>query len=142
MATEIKNENEVIIDGQYIGRLKGMKLELDLKSGSLKNDIKSLRKAARQAIAPELMRRANKIIKSDVLRLEDDHKIYWSEYPIAYLTPGQNYLNPKLELIVDEAIDQDSKEKLKTNLESKLSSLIRTEPVSYTHLTLPTKRIV
>ncbi len=127
LGTEIKNENEVIIDGQYIGRLKGMKLELDLKSGSLKNDIKSLRKAARQAIAPELMRRANKIIKSDVLRLEDDHKIYWSEYPIAYLTPGQNYLNPKLELIVDEAIDQDSKEKLKTNLESKLSSLIRTE---------------
>ena len=29
-ATEIKNENEVIIDNQYIGQLKGLKLELDL----------------------------------------------------------------------------------------------------------------
>ena len=31
-----------------------MKLDLDLKSGSLKTDIKSLKKAARKAIAPEL----------------------------------------------------------------------------------------
>ena len=31
LSTEIKNENEVVIDGQYIGKLKGMKLELDLK---------------------------------------------------------------------------------------------------------------
>ena len=47
LATEIKNENKVIIDGQYMGRLNGMKLDLDLKSGSLKTDIKSLKKAAR-----------------------------------------------------------------------------------------------
>ena len=64
LGTEIKNENEVIIDGQYIGRLKGMKLDLDIKFGSLKTDIKSLKKAARQAIEPELIRRASKIIKN------------------------------------------------------------------------------
>ena len=40
-----------------------MKLNLDLKSGSLKTDIKSLKKAARQAIAPELGRRVKKIVK-------------------------------------------------------------------------------
>ena len=39
LSTEIKNQNEVIIDGQYIGRLRGMKLDLDLKSGSLKTDM-------------------------------------------------------------------------------------------------------
>jgi len=33
LGTEIKNENDVIIDGQYMGKLKGMKLDLDLKSG-------------------------------------------------------------------------------------------------------------
>ena len=113
LGTEIKNENEVIIDGQYIGRLRGMKLDLDLKSGSLKTDIKSLKKAARQAIEPELMRRTNKIIKSEDFKLEDDHKIYWMDNPIAYISPGKNYLNPKLELLVDEAIDLESKEKLR-----------------------------
>ena len=120
LATEIKNENEVIIDGQYVGRLNGMKLDLDLKLGSLKTDIKSLKKAARQAIAPELTRRVNKIIKSEVFKLNDDHKIYWMDNPIAYISRGKNYLNPKLELLVDEAIDFESKEKLKANLEKRL----------------------
>ena len=127
LGTEIKNENDVIIDGQYMGQLKGLKLNLDLKSGSLKTDIKSLKKAARQAIAPELMRRANKIIKSEEFRLDEDHKIYWMDNPIAYIIKGKNYLNPKLELIVDEAIDLESRKKLKINLEKKLYALISTE---------------
>jgi len=127
LGTEIKNENEVIIDGQYMGRLKGMRLDLDLKSGSLKTDIKSLKKAARQAIAPELMRRANKIIQSEIFELDDNYKICWMGNPIAYISPGKDYLNPKLELMVDEAIDLESKEKLKINLEKKLYTLISSE---------------
>ena len=127
LGTEIKNENEVIIDNQYMGQLKGLKLELDLKSGSLKTDIKSLKKAARQAISPELIRRVGKIVESEVLSFNDDYKICWKDHPIAYLTPGKNYLNPKLELLVDDAIDQESKEKLKNNLEGKLQKLITNE---------------
>ncbi len=127
LVTEIKNENDVIIDGQYIGQLQGLKLDLDLKSGSLKTDIKSLKKAARQAIAPELMRRVNKIVSSDEFKLDEDHKIYWMDKPIAYVIPGKNYLNPKLELLIDEAIDPESKEKLTKNLEKKLQNLITTE---------------
>ena len=127
LGTEIKNENEVIIDGQYIGQLKGMKLDLDLKSGSLKTDIKSLKKAARQAIVPELMRRVSKIIKIGTFEISDNHKIYWMNNPIAYIIPGKNYLSPKLELIVDEAIDSDSRKKLKIHLEEKLLNIINTE---------------
>ena len=127
LGTEIKNENEVVIDGMYIGLLKGMRLNLDLKSGSLKTDIKSLRKAARQAIVPELMRRTAKIIENESFEISDDHKIYWMDNPIAYLVPGKNYLNPKLELLVDEALDLESKEKLKKNLEKKLRMLVVNE---------------
>jgi len=127
LATEIKNDDEVIIDGQYMGRLNGMKLDLDLKAGSLKTDIKSLKKAARQAIAPELMRRVNKIVQVKDFNLSNDHKIYWEDKAIAYLSRGQNYLNPKLELLVDEAIDQESKEKLKNYLEKRLRELIKSE---------------
>ena len=127
LATEIKNENEVIIDGEYIGKLKGMKLDLDFKSGSLKTDLKSLRKAARQAIAPELIRRTNKIVESKIFEINDDQKIYWMDHPIAYIKAGKNYLNPQLELLVDEGIDLESKEKLKINLEKKLYELIYSE---------------
>ena len=127
LGTEIKNENEVIIDGQYIGKLQGLKLDLDLKSGSLKTDIKSLKKAARQAIEPELMRRSRDIINNETLELGEDHRIYWKQNPIAYVKPGKNYLNPKLELIVDEAIDLESREKLKSNLKKKLFNKISNE---------------
>tara|TARA_Y100000590_G_scaffold314231_1_gene355244 strand:- start:24 stop:2504 length:2481 start_codon:yes stop_codon:yes gene_type:complete len=127
LGTEIKNDNDVIIDGQYMGKLKGMKLDLDMKSGSLKTDIKSLKKAARQAIAPELMRRTNKIIKSEIFELNENCKICWMGNPIAYISPGKDYLNPELELMVDEAIDLESKEKLRINLEKKLYTLISSE---------------
>ena len=127
LRTEIKDENDVVIDGQYMGKLKGMKLDLDLKSGSLKTDIKSLKKAARQAIAPELMRRTNKIIKSEIFELDNNYKISWMDNTIAYISAGKDYLNPKLELVVDEAIDLESKEKLKINLEKKLYKLISSE---------------
>jgi len=128
LRTEIKNNNEVIIDGQYIGQLKGMRLDLDLKSVSLKTDIKSLKKAARQAIEPELMRRVREIVKDEKkLQINSDDKIYWNNNPIAYLKKGKNYLSPRLELIVDEAIDLDSKDLLKSNLEKKLHNLIKEE---------------
>jgi len=127
LGTEIKNENEVVIDEQYIGKLNGLRLNLELKSGSLKTDIKSLKKAARQGIAPELARRVKRIIESNDLKFEDDHRIYWMSCPIAYLTKGKDYLNPKVELLVDEAIDQESKEQLKNNLEKKLYHLINEE---------------
>tara|TARA_B110000438_G_C15792720_1_gene641458 strand:+ start:12 stop:1937 length:1926 start_codon:yes stop_codon:yes gene_type:complete len=135
LATEIKNDNEVIIDGQYIGKLNGMRLDLDLKTGSLKTDIKSLKKAARQAIAPELGRRTIKIIKNYELNIGDDYKIYWMDNPIAYISAGNNYLKPKLELLVDEALDLESREKLQLNLEKKLYLLISTELSDLVNLT-------
>ena len=127
LGTEIKNGDQVVIDNQYIGKLKGLRLDLDLKSGSLKTDIKSLKKAARQAIVPELMRRVNKIIKENSIDLKNDHKIYWNDNPIGRITPGKNYLTPNIELIADEALDLESKNKIKSNLEKKLYLLITTE---------------
>ena len=73
------------------------------------------------------MRRSNRIVKSEVFKLDDDHKIYWMDYPIAYITAGKNYLNPNLELLVDDAIDLESKEKLVKNLKDKLNILIKNE---------------
>ena len=61
--TEIKNNGDVIINDQYIGCLKGLKLDLDLKIGALDTDVKSLKKAARQNISPEILKRIETIIK-------------------------------------------------------------------------------
>jgi len=90
----------------------GLKLKLDLKKGALETDIKSLKKAARQTIGPELEKRIETIIETNLIELNDDFKIYWNNYPIARLSNGNDYLSPNIELIIDDAIDQNQKQKL------------------------------
>ena len=75
--------NEVMIDEQFIGRINGLKLELDLKKGALETDIKSLKKAARQTIGPELERRIQEIIDTGLIELNQDFKIYIESFEIS-----------------------------------------------------------
>jgi ATP-dependent RNA helicase SUPV3L1/SUV3 len=110
--TEILHNNSVMIDDQFIGKINGLKLELDLKKGALETDIKSLKKAARQTIGPELEKRIQIIIDTGLVELSDDFKIYWNDSPIAKLSSGNDYLNPNFELIIDETIEQNQKLKL------------------------------
>ncbi len=110
--TEILQNNDVKIDDQFIGKIKGLKLELDLKKGALETDIKSLKKAARQTIGPELERRVQSIIDTGLISLNEDFKIYWNDFPVAKLTSGNDYLNPNFDLIVDDVIEKNTKQKL------------------------------
>jgi len=110
--TKILQNNEVMIDDQFIGKINGLKLELDLKKGALETDIKSLKKAARQSVGPELKKRIQTIIDTGLIDLKDNFKIYWNNSPIARLVTGRDYLNPNIELIVDEILEQDQKHKL------------------------------
>ena len=110
--TEILENNDVKIDDQFIGKINGLKLELDFKKGALETDIKSLKKAARQTISPELEKRIQNIIDTGLIELRDDFKIYWNKFAIAKLTPGNDYLNPNFELIVDDILEQNQKKKL------------------------------
>jgi ATP-dependent RNA helicase SUPV3L1/SUV3 len=107
--TEIMEDDKVIIDNQFIGKLKGLKFELDLKTDALETDIKSLKKAARQTVGPELEKRIQIIIDTGLLEIKDDFKIYWNKHPISKLSPGKDYLNPELFLIVDDILENNQK---------------------------------
>jgi len=110
--TEIMEDDKVIINNQFIGKLKGLKFELDLKTDALETDIKSLKKASRQSVGPELERRIQTIVDTGILEIKDDFKIYWNKFPIAKLLAGKNYLNPDLFLIVDDILENNHKQKL------------------------------
>ena len=110
--TKILENNDVMIDDQFIGKINGLKLELDLKKGALETDIKSLKKAARQTIGPELEKRIQIIIDTWLIELNDDFKIYWNKSSIGKLIPGKDYLNPNFELIVDDILEQNQRQKL------------------------------
>jgi ATP-dependent RNA helicase SUPV3L1/SUV3 len=124
--TKILENNKVMIDDQFIGKINGLKLELDLKKGALETDIKSLKKAARQTVGPELEKRIQIIIETGLVELHDDFKIYWNNSPVAKLISGKDYLNPNFELIVDEILEQKQKQKLNSFLERWIKAKIDT----------------
>ena len=109
--TKIINDEKVMINNQYIGKLKGLKLELDYKIGALDTDIKSLKKAARQNVTPEILKRIEQIKKTGLLDLKNNFKIYWQNFPIAQIEPGKDYLNPEIRLTIDDMVDNEDQNK-------------------------------
>ena len=122
--TKIINNKKVVIDDQFIGELKGLKLDLYLKAEALDTDIKSLKKAARQSLSSEFQNRIKQIISTESIELKDDFKIYWREFPIAKLLPGKDYLKPELILIIDDMIETIEQKKLQIFLEKWINKKI------------------
>ena len=122
--TKIIDQKKVMINDEYIGQLKGLRLELDHKIGALDTDIKSLKKAARQNVSPEIIKRIDQIIKTKLIELKDDLKIYWSNFPIAKLMPGKNYLEPEIHLMIDDMIENADQIKLLNFLKKWISDRI------------------
>jgi len=123
--TKILENEKVMINNQYIGKLEALKLNLDLKIGALDTDIKSLKKAARQNVGPEISKRIQQIIKSGLIELKDDFKIYWGKFPIAKLSPGKNYLSPEINLIIDDMVEKNEKIELSTYILKWLNNKIQ-----------------
>ncbi len=124
--TKILENNNIMIDDQFIGKINGLKLELDLKKGALETDIKSLKKAARQTIGPELEKRIKIIIENGEVDLNDNFKIYWKKSSIGKLIPGRDYLSPNIELFVDDILEQQQRQKLTIFLEKFIKNKIDT----------------
>ncbi len=122
--TKIVDNEKVMINNQFIGNLKGLKLELDFKIGDLDSDIKSLKKASRQNVGPEIVERINQIIKTKNIELKKDLKIYWNSFPIAYLTKGNDYLKPEITVIVDDVVETEHKNVLQNFLKIWLNNKI------------------
>ena len=132
--TEILENRKVLINNQFIGQLNGLKLELDFKIGALDTDIKSLKKAAKQNVEPEIIDRMRQIKETDLIELKDDFKIYWKNFPIAKLTPGKDYLRPEIDLIIDDMIDSNDKLDFSKFLQDWINKKIKLELKSLTDL--------
>ena len=110
--TEINEENKIHIDGQLVGELKGLKFLIEITSKTLDTDIKSIKKAARKGVEKELVKRVDEILDKGQIILNSESKIIWKNNPIARLKKGNDYLNPEIEIIADESLNDESKYKL------------------------------
>ena len=133
--TEINEENKIHIDGQYIGELKGLKFLIEVTSKTLDTDIKSMKKAARKGVEKELIKRVDEILDKAEIEINNESKIIWKGNPIARLKKGSDYLNPEVDIICDDALNEDSKLKLISFLIKWLNNHINTILGDLTKLT-------
>jgi len=124
LETAVNEDNKVLINEQYVGELKGLKFIIDFSSKNLDADLKSIKKAARRGIEKELVKRARRIIQDKNLSIDQENKIIWLNNPIAKIKRGDNYLNPEIEIITDEALPLNILKELEQFTKNWLSSYI------------------
>ena len=122
--TEINNDNKIYIDGQLVGELKGLKFLIEVTSKTLDTDIKSIKKAARKGVEKELIKRVEEILNTSDIEINNESKITWKKNPIARLKKGNDYLNPDIDIIADDSLNEESKSKLNIFLNKWLSNHI------------------
>ena len=125
LETRVNEENKILIGDQHIGELKGLKFIIDFNSKNLDADLKSIKKAARRGVEKELSKRAKRIIEEEKLSINQDNKIIWLDNPIAKIKRGENYLNPEIEVIADEALPLEIRSELEQFIKNWLSSYIK-----------------
>ena len=118
LETEVDENHKVLIDKQYVGKLKGLKFIIDFTSKNLDADLKSIKKAARKGVEEELIKRVNIITKEQNLSINFENKIVWRNNPIAKIKKGDSYLTPEIEIIADDALPADKKSELKQHIKN------------------------
>ena len=114
--TKINEKNQIYIDDQLIGELKGLRFIIEITAKTLDTDVKSIKKAARRGVKDEIDKRVNDIINEQAITIDDKGKIIWRKNPVARLKKGHDYLSPDIEIIADESISQETKLKFETFL--------------------------
>ena len=124
LETEVGEDHKVLIDKQYVGKLKGLKFIIDFTSKNLDADLKSIKKAARKGVEEELIKRVRIITREKNLSIDFGNKIVWQDNPIAKIKRGENYLTPEVEIIADDALPLEEKKELEQFLKHWVDSHI------------------
>ena len=123
--TKIDKNDKILINGQFVGNLKGLKFLIALTSKTLDTDVKSIKKAARKGVGEELEKRVSSIIDNEKIVLDENCNIIWRDNAIARLKKGNNYLSPEIEILADDALNDLSKSKLETFLKKWVDMYIK-----------------
>ena len=112
LMAEVNENGEVTIEGNFVGRLHGFRFELD--PSAVGAEAKTMASAAKEALAPVFHLRSDKFYNAadKDISFSQSYAIMWNDAPIAALKKGANALEPEVNLLVDEGLSQDIKDKI------------------------------
>ncbi len=124
-SADITQEGEVLVEGEYVGRLLGLGFAADPRAKGVHG--KALRAAALKALAPEIEQRARDLAGSDdlAITLTDLGKLWWRGAAIARLTPGAHWLEPQISLLQTDDISSDLERQIMARLQSWVTDHIK-----------------
>jgi ATP-dependent RNA helicase SUPV3L1/SUV3 len=112
----VKADGEVVVEGEFVGRLEGFRFRLD---GTVEvEDAKALLTAARRALAGEIPARVKRLERDgdEAFALEADGRLAWRGVPVARLAAGDGVLKPRVEPLASEFLDGRARERLRLRL--------------------------
>ncbi|MBT6430898.1 MAG: disulfide oxidoreductase [Rhodospirillaceae bacterium] len=135
----VTGEGEVLVEGQYVGRLTGLKYEPDAAADLAEG--RALRTAANRVLAREIARRAAKLAAAerDAISWQEDDTLWWEGAPVARLGQVTHALDPRVALLPFDHLDGPLRERARHHLQSwlrahvraKLSPLMRLREASF-----------
>lgn len=123
---EVMGEGEVLVEGEYVGRLSGFQFVADPRGSASDLGPKTLRHAAVRALTPEIAARAARLLSvaDDAISLSEHGKLWWEGSPVARLSAGADALCPRVQLLADELLAGPARESVQARLEAFVSAHI------------------
>jgi ATP-dependent RNA helicase SUPV3L1/SUV3 len=114
----VNSDGEVLVEGEYVGRLQGFVFVPDLKAEGVHGTV--LRAASEPVIALEIAARAARLVAAaDIdIQLSDHGRLIWDGQPVAMLKASDTPLAPRIELIAGEELSGASREAVAARLDA------------------------
>lgn len=120
-AATIDGEGEVLVEGEYVGRLQGFSFVPDPRAIGIHG--RALRAAALKGLAGEIASRAHALTNAPeaAITLSEHGRLWWNGGIVAQLKKGHDPLHPRVELLADDLLSTSARERATERLEEWLA---------------------
>lgn len=120
-AATIEDEGEVLVEGEYVGRLQGFSFVADPRAIGIHG--RALRAAALKGLAGEIASRAHALTNAPeaAITLSEHGRLWWNGGIVAQLRKGHDPLHPRVELLADDLLSTQARERATERLEEWLA---------------------
>jgi hypothetical protein len=116
-AATVDDEGEVLVEGEYVGRLQGFSFVADPRALGIHG--RALRAAALKGLAGEIASRAHALTSApdSAITLSEHGRIWWNGGIVAQLKKGHEPLRPRVELFADDLLSLSARERASERLD-------------------------
>ncbi len=110
LLSSVARSGDVLVEGQFVGRLGGFLFQPDLAEGA--HAARAVSAAAQRALRSEIAARVSRLGKDgdEAFALRDDAVVLWNGAPVARLVAGPDVLRPAVEPIAGDMLDAAARE--------------------------------